>query len=82
MERIGNADEYREEPLRCPECGGVLGLRLLEVGDDDGGEGELLLLLDCPRNDFRTTVTYTDLAAALAAEVTGRLSANRGSRVP
>ena len=82
MERTSNADNREKEMLCCPECGNVLEIRLVEVRDEDDEDGELLLLLDCPKGDFHNALTYQDLAAALAAEVMGRLNASRRSPAP
>lgn len=51
----------------------MLELRLVEVRDEEDGEGEPLLLLDCPRGDFHTAVTRQDFAAAVTAAVVERL---------
>lgn len=77
MEWIDKNDKYIREPLRCPECASLLDVRLVEVKDEAEDEGELLLLLDCPRNDFHTALTHQKLATVLGAEVTKRLAANR-----
>ena len=82
MERTSNADNHIKEPLHCPKCGSVLDLHLVEVRDEDGDEGELLLLLDCPQDDFYATVTYEDVVAALTTEVRERLTASRRSPAP
>ncbi len=58
---------------RCPTCDGVLGLDLVEVRDEADGDGELLVLLDCPRGDFHAALTHRDLAGAAADAVIKRL---------
>ena len=82
MGRGKKVDENLQGPPRCPKCGSVLSLNLIEAADEADGEGELLVLLDCPRNDFHATVTHQDVVAALTAEVTGRLAASRRSPAP
>lgn len=57
-------------------------MHLVDVKEEDGDEGELLLLLDCPRGDFHATVTYKDIVAALTTEVRERLTASRRSPAP
>ena len=74
MGTFGDTDNQLRGPPRCPRCGLVLDLRLLEFKDEAEDDGELLLLLDCPKGDFHATVTYEDVVAALAAEVARRLT--------
>lgn len=81
MGRASRTDNLTREPLHCPQCGSVLDLDLIEVGDEDDA-GELLLLLDCPRGDFHATMTYGDVVAALTTEVRERLTASRRSPAP
>ena len=67
---------------RCPTCDGVLGLDLVEVRDDADGDGELLVLLDCPRGDFHATLTYGDVVSFITAEVTAKLTPGRQHLTP
>ena len=82
MGRGKKVDEDLQGPPRCPKCGSVLSLNLIEATDEADGERELLLLLDCPRNDFHATMTYGDVVAALTAEVRERLAASRQFPAP
>ena len=69
---VENEDEagYRGIP-RCPRCGSLLGVRLLALPDED--EPETLLLFDCPRGDFHSTVTHQDIITVLTAAVREQL---------
>ena len=70
-----HGDEHDEADLdgllRCPRCSSVLGIRLLELPDEDGPE--TLLLFDCPRGDFHTTATRKDIIAVVTAAVREQL---------
>lgn len=59
------------EPPRCPQCGAALSARLLVVNDE--GESETLLLFDCPKGDYHTTVTRADLVRVLTVAVREQL---------
>ncbi len=67
MERTNKPDKNVLWPPHCPECGSVFEVRLVEIKAEAVDKGELLLLLDCPRNDFYATLTPHDLAVVLAA---------------
>lgn len=72
MTRRGQNDQGRAgAPLRCPHCGVVLAISLLEL--DDEGRLETLLLFDCPRGDFHATATRDDMIAVMAAAVRAEL---------
>ena len=74
MEAEARTDDGARGPPRCPACGLVLDLNLVEIKDEAEDDGELLLLLDCPRGDFHTTLTYRDVVTLVAAEVAKTLS--------
>jgi hypothetical protein len=59
--------------LHCPACGSRLGLRVMDVDDEDPAEVVWLLLLDCPLGDYHGTLTQHDVARLAAAEILRRL---------
>ena len=73
---MAHEDEHDDEAdhrgiPRCPRCGSVLGVGLLELPDED--EPETLLLVDCPREDFRGTLTHQHIITVLTAAVREQL---------
>lgn len=71
MELDINLEARRKEPLWCPTCGSELSVKLLVVEDEAGQEA--LLLIDCPRNDFRATATEKDVVRVVTERVMERL---------
>ena len=69
-------------PLLCPLCGTALDLDLVDARDEADGDGELLLLLDCPRNDLHATLTYGDVVSFITAEVAEKLAPSRRPSTP
>lgn len=60
-------------PPRCPVCGAVLEVKLLELEDEARDEPETMLLLDCPQGHVHATLTQEDVVTMMTAEVRGRL---------
>ncbi len=50
-----NGSAHPGVPPRCPVCGAVLVVRLLELEDEGRDEPETMLLLDCPKGHVHAT---------------------------
>lgn len=73
-QRIGQDQTGHLDGLpRCPVCGAVLDVQLLDLEDEDRNKPETLLLLDCPQGHIQATLTREDVVTMMTAEVRRRL---------